>query len=73
MPEPTRRELRAQRIKEFPWYLVRRWLYGVAGAVGGVLVYYKIIEPEALLIWLPLVLAMFNTRPPATPDETEGE
>lgn len=51
------------------WYLVRRWLYGVAIALGAVLVYYKVIQPEALVVWLPLLLALFNTRPPAVPGE----
>ncbi len=51
------------------WYLVRRYVYGVAIAVGAILVYHRVIPPEALAVYLPLVLALFNTRPPATPDE----
>jgi hypothetical protein len=68
----TRAQARARR-RSIRWYLVRRWTYGVAIAAGGILVYYRVIEPEALVVWLPLVLALFNTRPPATPDESEPE
>lgn len=69
---PARAELRSIRRGNIPWYIVRRWVYGVAVAGGGVLVYYRILPPEALVVWLPLVLAIFNTKPPATPDETTG-
>jgi hypothetical protein len=56
-------------VKRIQWYIVRRYVYGVAIAAGGILVYHEVIEPEALVVYLPLVLAMFNTKPPATPDE----
>lgn len=55
--------------KPFPWYLVRRYVYGLAVAAGAVAVYFKWIEPEAVVVLLPLILALFNARPPATPDE----
>ncbi|WP_336630764.1 MULTISPECIES: hypothetical protein [unclassified Microbacterium] len=57
-------------MRNIKWYLVRRYLYGVALAVLGILTYHKVIPPEAAPVYLPLVLALFNTRPPAVPDET---
>lgn len=70
MTEPkTRAEARAASAPGIRWYLVRRWLYGVALAVGALLVYYRVIEPAALVVWLPIILALFNTRPPAVPGE----
>lgn len=58
-------------MRTIKWYLVRRWVYGVALALGGVLVYHKVIPPEALVVYLPLVLALVNTRPAPTPDEVD--
>lgn len=51
------------------WYLVRRWFYWLSVAAGAVLVYYQVLPPEALAVWLPVILAALNTNPPATPDE----
>ena len=59
-------------MNSIKWYVVRRWVYGVALAAGAALVYHKVIPPEALAVYLPLVLALVNTRPPATPDEATG-
>jgi hypothetical protein len=53
----------------FRWYLLRRWVYGLALAVGLALVYYRLLEPQALAVLLPIVLALFNTNPAPTPDE----
>ncbi|WP_417561876.1 hypothetical protein [Microbacterium sp.] len=57
-------------MPKIKWYLVRRWLYGVAAAAFAIAVYYRLIALEATPLWLALILAAFNTRPPATPDET---
>lgn len=58
------------RAKQVPWYLVRRWVYGVLIAAGALATYYGIIPVEAVPLWLALALALLNTKPPATPDET---
>lgn len=57
------------KLRAVPWRKVRRWVYGVALAAGGVLAYCGLIKPEAVPILLPLVLALFNTSPAPTPDE----
>lgn len=57
-------------MRNIKWYIVRRYVYGVAVAALGILTYHKVIPIEAVPVYLPLVLALLNTRPPATPDET---
>ena len=61
----TRRLRRAGARSGIRWYLVRRWAYGVAVAALPVLVYFRVLQPEALPVLAPLLLALFNTRPPA--------
>lgn len=56
-------------MPKIKWYLVRRYVYALAIAVGAILVYHGVIPPEALAVYLPLVLAIFNTKAPPTPDE----
>lgn len=46
---------------------VRKWLYGVCIAAVPVLVYFKLLPPEASPIILPLVLAVLNVN------ETDSE
>ncbi|MFS6529699.1 hypothetical protein V8Z69_07475 [Microbacterium aurugineum] len=41
---------------------VRKWLYGVCIAAVPVLVYFKLLPPEASPIILPLVLAVLNVN-----------
>lgn len=67
MTPTTRAEANAR--KPFPWYLLRRWLYGLAVAVGAILVYHDVIPPEALAVYLPLIIAAVNTNPPPVPGE----
>lgn len=59
-------------LKNIKWYLVRRWAYGVGVAVAALLTFYGLLPPEAAPLWLGLLLAALNTRPPATPDEIEA-
>ena len=56
-------------MKNIKWYLVRRWLYGVIIAAGALAVFYGLIDPQAIPLIAALVLAVFNTRPPAVPGE----
>lgn len=56
-------------MRNIKWYLVRRYVYGLALAVLGILTYHKVIPVEAAPVYLPLVLAIFNTNPPPAPDE----
>ncbi|GAA2951531.1 hypothetical protein [Microbacterium schleiferi] len=69
----TRAEAKAAgiltRAKQVPWYLVRRWVYGVLIAAGALATFYGIIPVEAVPLWIALGLALLNTKPPATPDE----
>lgn len=51
------------------WYLVRRWLYGVVSAGIPLAIYLGWLDPAAAPLIAPLVLAAFNTRPPAVPGE----
>lgn len=74
MTKPTTRaEAKAAGIlacaKQVPWYLVRRWLYGVLIAAGALATFYGIIPVEAVPLWVTLGLALLNTKPPAAPDE----
>lgn len=46
---------------------VRKYLYLVSIAAFPVLVYYDVIEPEALPLMLPLIAAVLNL----TPEERE--
>lgn len=39
---------------------VRRWLYVVSIAALPLLAYYGVIEPEALALWAPLLVAVLN-------------
>jgi len=41
---------------------VRRWLYGVCIAAVPVLVYFKLLPPEASPVILPLILAILNVE-----------
>lgn len=56
-------------LKSIDWRLVRRWVYGVLIAFGALAIYQGWLEPEALPLYAGIVLAVFNTRPPKTPDE----
>jgi len=40
----------------------RRWIYGVCIAAVPVLVYFKVLPPEAAPIILPLVMAILNVN-----------
>lgn len=42
----------------------RRWIYGVCIAAVPVLVYFKLLPPEAAPVLLPLVLAVLNVSDP---------
>lgn len=39
---------------------VRIYLYGVTIAALGVAVFYGLLEPGALAVWVPLAIAIFN-------------
>ena len=65
----TRAERRAGRRSRVQWYRVRRWAYWVTAAALAVLVFYRVIDPAALPVILPLVLAALNTNPPPLPGE----
>lgn len=41
---------------------VRRWIYGVCIAAVPVLVYARVIPPEAAPVILPLILAVLNVQ-----------
>lgn len=41
---------------------VRKWLYGVCITAVPVLVYFKLLPPEASPVILPLVLAVLNVN-----------
>ena len=56
-------------MKNIKWYLVRRWLYGVLAAAGGLAIQQGWIDPETVPLILAIVLAAFNTTPPAVPGE----
>jgi hypothetical protein len=56
-------------VKNIKWYLVRRWLYGVIVAGGALAVAYGLIDAQAVPLIAAVVLALFNTRPPAVPGE----
>jgi hypothetical protein len=58
-------------MSNIKWYLVRRWLYGVLAAVGALAIQQGWIDPETVPLILAVVLAAFNTRPPAVPGEPE--
>lgn len=55
------------RAKTVPWYLIRRWAYGVGASAAALLTFYGIIPVEVAPLWLALLLAMLNTKPPAVP------
>lgn len=50
---------------------VRRWLYGVCIAAVPVLVYFKLLPPEAAPVILPLVLAVLNVQDEPTEEKRE--
>lgn len=50
----------------------RRWVYGVCIAAVPVLVYFKLLPPEAAPVILPLVLAVLNVTDTET-NETQRE
>lgn len=58
-------------MSNIKWYLVRRWLYGVVSAAIPVAIYLGWLDPQAAPLILPLVLAAFNTKPPAIPGEPD--
>lgn len=43
-------------------YKKRAYIYAVALAAGPVLVYFGLLEPEALPVLAPLALALLNVR-----------
>ncbi len=47
-------------MKKYITPAVRRWTYGICIAAVPVLVYFDVLEPEALPIIAPLLLAIFN-------------
>lgn len=47
----------------------RKWFYGVCIAAVPVLVYFKLLPPEAAPVILPLVLAVLNVNEPETSPE----
>ncbi|MGW9159621.1 hypothetical protein [Microbacterium sp. NPDC055665] len=50
----------------------RRWIYSICIAAVPVLVYFKLLPPEAAPVILPLVLAVLNVNEPAAePDRRE--
>lgn len=50
----------------------RRWFYGVCIAAVPVLVYFKLLPPEAAPVILPLILAILNVNEPvADPERRE--
>lgn len=49
----------------------RRWLYGVCIAAVPVLVYFKLLPPEASPVILPLVLAILNVNESDADSPTE--
>lgn len=49
----------------------RVWIYGVCIAAVPVLVYFKLLPPEAAPVILPLVLAVLNVNDPATEETRE--
>lgn len=51
----------------------RKYLYGVAIAAFPVAVYFGLIEPEAIPLVLPLIVALFNLTPKETPNPSESE
>ncbi|WP_442575857.1 hypothetical protein ACSBPH_01520 [Microbacterium sp. F51-2R] len=56
-------------VKNIKWYLVRRWLYGVLAAAGLLAIQQGWIDAETVPLIIGVVLAAFNTRPPAVPGE----
>lgn len=60
-------------LSKINWRLVRRWLYGVLVAAGALATFYGLLPPEAIPLWLALILAAFNTAPPAVPGEPDGD
>lgn len=53
------------------WRIARRWVYSVAIAAVPVAVYLRWIQPEAVPVILPLILALVMVRPDGTPEVLE--
>ncbi|MDL9978855.1 hypothetical protein [Microbacterium candidum] len=51
---------------------VRRWLYGVSIAGLGVAVFYDLLPPESLAVWVPLVVALLNVPKEGGPPTDAG-
>ena len=49
---------------------IRKYIYGIGLAAIPVLVYYKVMDPEAAALALPLLLALLNLTPEGATDET---
>ena len=49
---------------------IRKYIYGIGLAAIPVLVYYKVMDPEAAALALPLLLALLNLTPEDATDET---
>lgn len=49
---------------------IRKYIYGIGLAAIPVLVYYKVMDPEAAALALPLLLALLNLSPEDATDET---
>lgn len=67
----TTRATASAAAKARRWRIARRWVYGVAIAAVPLAVYYKLIEPEAAPLFIPLILALVMVKKDGTPENTE--